>query len=113
MKPDFLKGIRFTDFTWAGAGAFTTKIFSDFGADVIKIETTSRPDSVRVGGPFKDGIPGINRSGYFAARNTGKKSMLVDLKTAQGRDIVADLVKSSDVVSNNFAPGAIERLGFG
>jgi benzylsuccinate CoA-transferase BbsF subunit len=112
MRPDFLKGIRFTDLTWAGAGPFGTKVFSDFGAEVLKIESSTRPDSVRTAGPFKDGVSGINRSGYFASRNTGKKSVSLNLKTEEARRIVLDLVASSDVVSNNFGPNAMERLGF-
>ncbi len=111
MKPDFLKGIRFTDLTWAGAGPFGTKVFSDLGAEVLKIESMSRPDPVRRGGPFRDGIPGTNRSGYFASRNTGKKSISLDLKSPEGHAIVLDLIAQSDVVSNNFGPGAMERLG--
>ncbi|ODT78730.1 MAG: hypothetical protein ABS76_22740 [Pelagibacterium sp. SCN 64-44] len=111
MKPQFLKGIRFADLTWAGAGPFGTKIFSDFGADVIKIESSVRLDSVRTGGPFKDGKFGINRSGYFASRNTSKKSVTLDVKTQEGRALVFDLIRQSDVVSNNFGPGAMERLG--
>jgi benzylsuccinate CoA-transferase BbsF subunit len=74
MFANFLTGIRFADLTWAGAGPFSTKIFSDFGAEVIKVESASRPDPVRVGGPYKDGVFGLNRSGYFASRNTGKQS---------------------------------------
>ena len=66
MFPQFLKDIRFVDLTWAGAGPFSTKLFSDFGAEVIKVESRSRPDPVRVGGPYKDAKFGINRSGYFA-----------------------------------------------
>ena len=111
MKPQFLKGVRFTDLTWAGAGPFCTKIFSDFGADVLKIESTTRPDSVRMGGPFKDRIPGTNRSGYFASRNTGKKSMSLDLKHPAALDLVHAMIRESDVVSNNFGPGAMDRLG--
>lgn len=113
MQPQFLKGIRFADLTWAGAGPFGTKIFSDFGADIIKIESSVRLDSVRTGGPFKDGKFGINRSGYFASRNTGKKSVTLDVKSPEGRAIVFDLIRQSDVVSNNFGPGAMERLGLG
>ena len=60
---NFLRGIRIADFTWAGAGPFCTKVFSDFGAEVIKVESSSRVDPVRSGGPYKDGVPGINRSG--------------------------------------------------
>ncbi|MGE0717959.1 MAG: CaiB/BaiF CoA transferase family protein [Alphaproteobacteria bacterium] len=112
MRQDILNGIRFADFTWAGAGPFSTKIFSDFGAEVIKIESATRPDSVRTGGPFAGGVPGIDRSGYFASRNTGKKSITVNLKSDEGKEIVRELIARSDVVSNNFGPGAMERLGF-
>lgn len=111
MKPQFLKGIRFADLTWAGAGPFSTKIFSDFGADVIKIESATRLDSVRTGGPFKDRKYGVNRSGYFASRNTGKKSLVLDLKSEEGRRLVFDVIRRSDVISNNFGPGAMDRMG--
>lgn len=111
MKPQFLAGVRFTDLTWAGAGPFCTKIFSDFGADVLKIESITRPDSVRMGGPFKDRIPGTNRSGYFASRNTGKKSLSLNLKDPAAMELVHAMIRESDVVSNNFGPGAMERLG--
>lgn len=111
MKPRFLEGIRVCDLTWAGAGPFCTKIFSDFGAEVIKIESTKRLDSVRIGGPFKDRKFGVNRSGYFASRNTGKKSVVLDMKSGRGRQILRDIIRRSDVIANNFAPGAMERLG--
>jgi len=111
VKPDFLEGVRFTDLTWAGAGPFGTKVFSDFGADIIKVESTVRLDSVRVGGPFKDRTFGVNRSGYFASRNTGKRSFTANLKSEEGRQLIYDLIRKSDVVSNNFGPGAMDRLG--
>lgn len=113
MFPQFLAGIRIADLTWAGAGPFSTKLFSDFGAEVIKIESVSRPDPVRVGGPFKDGVAGINRSGYFASRNTGKRSVAINLKNPEGRAVVLDIVREADIVSNNFGPGAMDRLGLG
>jgi benzylsuccinate CoA-transferase BbsF subunit len=111
MKIDFLRGIRFADLTWAGAGPFSTKIFADCGAEVIKVESATRADPVRLGGPFRDGIPGLNRSGYFASRNTGKRSLALNLKSGEGREIVRELIRTADVVSNNFGPGAMERLG--
>jgi len=113
MVPQFLKGIRFADLTWAGAGPFSTKLFSDFGAEVIKVESASRVDPVRAGGPYKDGVAGINRSGYFASRNTGKKSLAMNLKSPKSRDILYEIIRCSDVVSNNFGPGAMDRLGLG
>ena len=109
MYPDFLKGIRFVDLTWAGAGPFSTKLFSDFGAEIIKVESASRPDPVRVGGPYRDAIPGINRSGYFASRNTGKRSFAVNLKHPKSFATLFELIRTADVVSNNFGPGAIDR----
>jgi benzylsuccinate CoA-transferase BbsF subunit len=111
MKPQFLRGIRFADVTWAGAGPFCTKVFSDFGAEVIKIESSVRLDSVRTGGPFKDRKFGVNRSGYFASRNTGKKSVVLDLKSDEGKRLVFDIIRKADVVSNNFGPGAMDRMG--
>lgn len=113
MKPQFLRNIRFADLTWAGAGPFCTKIFSDFGADVVKIESATRLDSVRTGGPFKDRTFGVNRSGYFASRNTGKKSVVLDLKSAEGRRLVFDIIRQADVIGNNFGPGAMDRMGLG
>ena len=113
MRPDFLRGIRFADLTWAGAGPFSTKIFADFGAEVIKVESATRIDPVRLGGPYRDGIAGVNRSGYFASRNTGKRSVALNLKSDDGRAVVLDLIRTADVVSNNFGPGAMDRLGLG
>jgi benzylsuccinate CoA-transferase BbsF subunit len=113
MIPNCLEGIRFVDLTWAGAGPFSTKLFSDFGADVIKVESRSRPDPVRVGGPYRDRRPGINRSGYFASRNTGKRSLAMNLKHPASRETLFALIRQADVMSNNFGPGAMDRLGLG
>jgi len=108
-----LSNIKITDFTWIGAGSYTTKILADFGADVVKIESSDRLDSLREAKPFKDGIPGVNRSGYFADRNSSKRSITVNLKTEEGNALVRRLVKQSDVVTNNFTPGVMERFGLG
>jgi benzylsuccinate CoA-transferase BbsF subunit len=113
MQPKFLDGIRITDLTWAGAGPYSTKALSDLGAEVIKIESSVRPDPVRTGRPYKDGIKGLDRSGYFASRNNGKHSIAIDLKSGEARDLVLALAAQSDVISNNFAPGAMERLSLG
>jgi benzylsuccinate CoA-transferase BbsF subunit len=108
-----LDGIRVADFSWIGAGPFTTKILSDFGAEVIRIETGTRLDPVRMTPPFKDGVPGHNRSGYFSDRNTNKRSITINLKTERGRDLAREIVAQSDVVANNFSPGTMEALGLG
>lgn len=106
-----LEGVRITDFTWIGAGSYTTKILADLGADVIKIESTQKIDDLRLSPPFAGGIKGVNRSGYFADRNTGKRSVTLNLKTDCGVQFAKNLIRRSDIVTDNFAPGVMARLG--
>lgn len=108
-----LAGIRIADFCWVGAGSYTTKLLADQGADVIKIESRAKVDGIRLSPPFAGGQMGVNRSGYFADRNTSKRSCTIDLKTDEGRKLARELVAQSDVVANNFTPGVMERFGLG
>ena len=108
-----LKGIRVADFCWLGAGSYTTKILGDMGADVIKIESAARLDSLRMAAPYKDGVPGVNRSGYFADRNTSKRSITVDMKHPRALALVRRLIEQSDIIANNFTPGVMEKFGLG
>ena len=106
-------GLKVVDFTWAAAGPIVTKQLSDNGAEVIKIESATHPDSVRLGGPFFEARPGINRSGFFADFNSSKKSVAIDLRTDGGRDLVRRMVARADVVADNFRPGVLDRWGLG
>ncbi|WP_327686326.1 CaiB/BaiF CoA transferase family protein [Streptomyces sp. NBC_00467] len=108
-----LDGLRVADFTWVGAGPFLTKPLADHGADVIKVESRTRTDPIRSMAPFRDARPGPNRSGYFANRNTSKRSICLDLKTPRGKEIALELIAKSDVVASNFTPGTMDRLGLG
>jgi len=108
-----LTGTRIIDFSWIGAGSYTTKILADLGADVIKIESTQRLDTLRVTKPFKDGIPGVNRSGYFADRNSSKRSITLNVKSEQGLALAKQLITDAHLVSNNFTPGVMDKLGLG
>ncbi|WP_173934309.1 CoA transferase [Chelativorans sp. Marseille-P2723] len=108
-----LKGVRVADFTWIGAGSFTTKLLADCGAEVIKIETATHLDTLRMTPPFRDDLPGVNRSGYFADRNSSKLSICLNVKTPAGLDLARRLVAISDVVANNFRPRVMDRLGLG
>ena len=108
-----LEGVRIADFTWVGAGSYTTKMLADHGADVIKIESSAKVDGIRLSAPFKDGVKGINRSGYFADRNTSKRSITIDLRTDEGRALARRIVTESDVVANNFTPGTMAKFGLG
>lgn len=108
-----LTGVRIIDFTWVGAGPFLTKPLADQGADVIKIESSRRTDAIRTMPPFAGGVRGVNRSGYFANRNSSKRSICLDLKNPAGKGIAEALIAVSDVVTNNYTPGTLDRLGLG
>lgn len=108
-----LDGIRVTDFSWVGAGPITTKLLAAFGADVIRVESTIRPDITRLAPPFKDGVAGVNRSGYYNNRNPGKRSIVLDMRREEARQIAKVLIEKSDVVINNFTLGTMEKWGLG
>ncbi len=108
-----LAGIRVADFTWVWAGPHATLQLAHLGAEVIRIETLQRPCVTRLLPPWPDGIPGPNRSGYFNQFNQGKRSIVIDLKTAEGLELARRLVACSDVVAENFAAGVMDRLGLG
>src|SRR5207244_3974835 len=78
-----LAGIRVADFTWVWAGPFCTLQLAHLGAEVIRVETATRPCVTRLLPPFADFEPGPNRSGYFNQYNQGKKSVTLDLKRAE------------------------------
>jgi benzylsuccinate CoA-transferase BbsF subunit len=108
-----LDGVRIADFTWIGAGSYATKLLADLGAEVVKIESASRPDTLRLMPPFKDGISGVNRSGYFADRNSSKRSVALNMKLPEARVLAREFVARADVVINNFTPGVMDRFGLG
>lgn len=108
-----LQGIRVIDFSWVGAGSYATKILADLGADVIKIESTKKVDGIRLSPPFSGGQSGVNRSGYFADRNTSKRSMLLNLKKPAGVEFALRLIADAEITCNNFSPGVMERIGLG
>jgi crotonobetainyl-CoA:carnitine CoA-transferase CaiB-like acyl-CoA transferase len=100
-------GIRILDFTAVLSGPMATALFADQGAEVIKVETPEG-DTTRLIGPTKG-----NMSAMYIAANRGKRSIAVDLKAPAGRDVIGALVRRSDVVIENFRPGAMGRLGLG
>ena len=107
-------GIVVCDFTWAGAGPICTNFLGQCGAEVVKIESRKRPDLVRKGGPFKDGIcEGLERSGYFANRNPNKKGISLHMASPEAREVAVRLIEKSDIVINNFRTGQMEKWGLG
>lgn len=108
-----LAGIRVADFTWVWAGPFCTQQLSHLGAEVIRIETTSRPCVTRLLPPFADFQPGPSRSGYYNQYNQGKRSITLNLKDPRAIEVARRLIAASDVVAENFAAGVMERMGLG
>ena len=107
-----LDNVRILDLTQHIAGPYATRLFADFGADVIKIEKPGG-DVTRTMGPFKGGEPHPEKSGLFFYLNCNKRSVVLDLKTAAGKEALGALVKTADLVFESYAPGTLERLGIG
>ncbi|MYE45869.1 MAG: CoA transferase [Chloroflexi bacterium] len=103
-----LSGIKVLDFTWAMAGPYGVMILADLGAEVWKIETPFQTERRRGNAPYVHGV-----STYFFSINRGKKSIMLDLKAPEATEIVFRLVRRADVVTENFSPGTMDRLGFG
>ena len=102
-----LEGIRVLDLTQAYSGPFCTMNLADHGAEVIKIETPNGGDQTRAWGPLAN-----DYSGYFAYINRNKKGMTLNLKSEEGKKIFTELLKTADVVCENYKVGVLERLGF-
>jgi len=109
-----LAGIRVCDFTWVWAGPYCTLQLAHLGAEVIRIETKTRPCVTRQLPPWPNGeFNGLNRSGYFNQYNQGKKSLSLNFKHPEAKEIARKLISKSDILINNFAAGVIEKMGFG
>ncbi len=108
MTKEALGGIRILDFSHVYQGPVGTQLLADYGADVIKVERPGSGDWSRSWGPFVKDV-----SLPFANLNRNKRSITVDLKHEDGREIIRKLVKESDVVVHNFRQGVMAKLGFG
>lgn len=102
-----LSGIKVVDLTRILAGPFCTQLLADLGADVIKIEPPGRGDPVRDQGAIKDGL-----SWYFAQFNRNKRSLTLDLRQGEGKEVLAALIRRADVLVENYRPGVLDRMGF-
>src|SRR5262249_36898282 len=103
-----LDGVRILDFTHVQSGPTCTQLLAWLGADVIKIERAGEGDITR--GQLRD-IPGVD-SPYFTMLNHNKRSITIDSKHPKGKQVIEALVKHCDVLVENFAPGALDRMGF-
>ena len=106
-----LSGIRVLDLTWVAAGPLTTRLMANFGAEVIKVESSSeRMDPLRVqpvNGEFHFDLPDL-----YNEVNTGKQSVTIDLANERGKELLRELVAHCDVLTNNYSAGSLSRMGF-
>ncbi|MEP9375514.1 formyl-CoA transferase [Aquabacter sp. CN5-332] len=103
-----LDGVRILDFTHVQSGPTCTQLLAWFGADVIKVERPGEGDVTRT--QLRD-VPNAD-SLYFTMLNSNKRSITLDTKTVEGKQVLEELVKVCDVLVENFAPGALDRMGF-
>lgn len=108
-----LAGLRVANFGWGLVGPTTGQLLAFLGADVIKLESRSRPDIQRTIPPFWNGVPDPDRSIQNHAFWAGNRSATLDLKTDEGRALARELVGRCDVVIENFGQGVMERFGLG
>ena len=103
-----LAGIRVVDLTRILSGPFCSMFLADMGAEVIKVEDPDGGDPIRQQGEMVNGY-----SLYFASFNRNKRSITLDLRSAEGKEILRDLLRTADVVINNYRPGIMDKMGFG
>lgn len=102
-----LSGIRVIDLTRVLSGPFCTMLLGDMGAEIIKVEPPGKGDPIRNQGAMRDGL-----SWYFASFNRNKKSVELDLYSAEGKELLSRLIETGDVLVDNFRPGVLARMGY-
>lgn len=112
-KRNVFSGLKVVAFCWAVVGPLSMKYLADWGATVIRIETSRRPCTTRTSTPYKDNKPGLNRSGYFNHFNANILSLALNMEHPKAIGVAKRLVARADVVMENFTPGVIERWGLG
>ncbi|MGC6492029.1 MAG: CaiB/BaiF CoA transferase family protein [Myxococcota bacterium] len=108
MSADLLSELRVLDFSTLLPGPYATRVLADYGAEIIRIEAPGRADMTREMAPLIDGVGALHRH-----LQRGKRSVCLDLKTAAGRSVVHELLKTTDVLVEGFRPGTMARLGLG
>jgi crotonobetainyl-CoA:carnitine CoA-transferase CaiB-like acyl-CoA transferase len=111
LEPLPLAGLKVLDFMWVIAGPLFTRVLSDYGATVIRVESSSRTDPARAAPSFKNGEPGLEMGVPFANFNAGKMGVTIDPANPVGRDVILDLVRWADVVTESFSPKAMKEWG--
>ena len=105
------EGVNVLDFTWAGVGPRTTRFLAEYGACVVKVESSHRPDPLRTLPPFKDDISGIDRSYVFTRHSSNKLSFGINLNHPKAMQVMKRLVAWADILAESFTPGSLKTWG--
>ena len=107
-----LSDVKVLDFMWVMAGPAATRVLADYGAMVVRVESTTNIDTARGFGPFHKGEAGPENSAFYQNMNAGKLGMTLDMTKEEGRAVARDLVRWADVVTESFSPKAMRAWGF-
>jgi crotonobetainyl-CoA:carnitine CoA-transferase CaiB-like acyl-CoA transferase len=103
--------LKVLDLTWAISGPSTARMLCDYGAEVVHIETASRQDAARSVSPYRNDVKEPENAALYFSMNTGKKGMLLNLATTEGKQVLDDLIKWADVLIESFSPRGRQSLG--
>ena len=106
-----LSGLKVLDFMWSLAGPHITRVLADYGATVVRVESSKRIEMGRTLNPFWQDKDDVEASGLFNNVNAGKLGICLDLNTEEGRSVIFDLVRWADVVTEAYSPRAMARWG--
>lgn len=105
------EGIRIADFAWVGVGPLVSKYLADHGAEVIRIESSVRPEPLRRAPPFVNDEPGLDNSGYYADFNSSKRCASLNLQHPDGVALAKRIIAKCDIVTESFTPKAMRGWG--
>lgn len=113
INPRALEGLKVLDLAWAVAGPQIGRMLADYGATVVRVESSSRLDSARQQGPFPGGKYNVQQALLFETCNANKYGLTLDLNADAGRAVAKDLANWADVIIESFRPGQMQRFGLG
>lgn len=109
---DIFAGLKVWDMSWVGVGPLTGRYLADYGATVVRLDSSKKPDTLRMAPPFQHGVPGLNNSMFYGDYNASKLGLGLDLTTEEGRAVARDLIEWADVLLEAFTPGNMADWGF-
>jgi len=106
-----LEGVKILDFMWVMAGPAGTRVLTDMGATVVRIESNARVDPARTLQPFKDNVNSLETSALFSSMNAGKLDITVNPNTVEGMAVIHELIRWADIVTESYSPKAMANFG--